>query len=175
MKSPIGICALLLCGALSSSCSLFSNSSSVNANTDQKSSTSQGTVYQANAITMNIKGSPQLNLYHDRSHPVYLCIYQLKDPNWFNQLAIENGGIENLMGCSRLDPSVAFAKRVVVQPGQELVEKGDKAEGARYLGIVAGYYTLRKESVVRLYDISKSRLNFALELGPREIQNIKVK
>ncbi len=124
---------------------------------------------------MNIKGSPQLNLYHDRSHPVYLCIYQLKDPNWFNQLAIENGGIESLMGCSRLDPSVAFAKRVVVQPGQELIEKGDKAEGARYLGIVAGYYTLRKESVVRLYGISKSRLSFALELGPREIQNIRVK
>jgi len=175
MKLPIKICALLLCGALSSSCSLFGSSSSGNANTEQKSGTSQGAVYQANAITMNIKGSPQLNLYHDRSHPVYVCIYQLKDPNWFNQLAIENGGIENLMGCSRLDPSVAFAKRVVVQPGQELVEKGDKAEGARYLGIVAGYYTLRKESVVRLYDISKSRLNFALELGPREIQNIKVK
>jgi len=175
MKLPIKICALLVCGALSSSCSLFSSSSSVNANSEQKSTTSQGAVYQANAITMNIKGSPQLNLYHDRSHPVYVCIYQLKDPNWFNQLAIENGGIENLMGCSRLDPSVAFAKRVVVQPGQELVEKGDKAEGARYLGIVAGYYTLRKESVVRLYDISKSRLNFALELGPREIQNIKVK
>jgi type VI secretion system VasD/TssJ family lipoprotein len=170
MKSSVKLCALFLFGALSCSCSLFGGSSSVNVKSEQK-----GVVYQANAITMNIKGNPQLNLYHDRSHPVYLCIYQLKEPNWFNQSAAENGGIENLMSCGRLDPSVAFAKRLVVQPGQELVESGDKAEGARYLGIVAGYYTLRKESVVRLYDIPKSRFSFTLELGPREIQNIKVK
>lgn len=162
MKSPMTIMALLLCVMLICSCSLFSRNG-------KKGS------YKADAITMSIKGDPYLNLYQDRSHPVYLCIYQLKEPNWFIQSVAEDGGIANLMTCGRLDPSVAFARRLVVQPGQALVENGDMAEGTRYLGIVAGYYDLRKENVVRLCEIGKSHFSMSLELGPREIQNIKVK
>lgn len=168
MKPFIKIGLLFLCAVLSCSCSLFGSSSSAGA-------PSGGVPFKANAMSASIKGDPQLNLYQNRPHPVYLCIYQLKDPNGFNQLAGEKDGIEKLMECSRFDGSVAYAKRLVVQPGQELTEKGDRAEGARFLGVVAGYYDLQKEHVIRLNPISKSKFTMALELGPRQIQNIKVK
>jgi hypothetical protein len=44
-------------------------------------------------------------------------------------------------------------KRFVVQPGQELSETLDRAEGAKYVGLVAGYYSVKKEHVLRLYPV----------------------
>lgn len=168
MKSCIKGNILFLCALMCCSCSLFGRSSPAG-------SPSGGVSFKENAITGTIKGDPQLNLYQNRPHPVYLCIYQLKDPNGFNQLAGEKNGIEKLMECGRFDGSVAYSKRLVVQPGQEMVENEDRAEGARFLGVVAGYFDLRKEHVVRLNPISKSKLRMTLDLGPREIQNIKVR
>ena len=79
-----------------------------------------------------------------------------------------------LSECNRFDGSVAYAKRYVVQPGQLLNDQQDHAEGARFLGMVAGYYHMRKESAVRLFPISKT-LNVLIELGPRGIQGIREK
>jgi type VI secretion system VasD/TssJ family lipoprotein len=169
MKSSVRIGALLLCGALCCSCTLFGGSSADLVNGPK------AVAFRPNAITLDIKSDPYLNLYQEGAHPVYLCIYQLKEPNWFIQSVAENDGIENLMSCGRLDQSVALAKRVVVQPGRNLVESADRAEGARYLGLVAGYYDLRKETSVRLYEMKKKRFAMSLELGPKEIQQIKVK
>jgi type VI secretion system VasD/TssJ family lipoprotein len=169
MKSSVGIGALLFIGALCCSCTWFGGSPVDLVNG------SKASAYRPNAITLDIKSDPHLNLYQERAHPVYLCIYQLKEPNWFIQSVAENGGIENLMSCGRLDQSVALAKRVVVQPGRNLVETGDRAEGARYLGLVAGYYDLRKETSARLYEMKKSRFGMTMELGSREIQQVKVK
>jgi len=168
MKSCIRVKILFLCAIFCCSCSLFGRSSPVGSPTG-------GVAFKENAITGTIKGDPQLNLYQNRPHPVYLCIYQLKDPNGFNQLAGERDGIEKLMECGRFDGTVAFSKRIVVQPGQEMTESEDRAEGARFLGVVAGYFDLRREQVVRLNPISSSKIKLTLDLGPREIKNIKVK
>src|SRR5664279_285123 len=78
--------------------------------------------YEKEAMTIIIKGDQQLNLYQGLAHSLYLCTYQLKDPNAFNQLADEKDGVEKLMECSRFDASVAYTKRLVVQPGQSYTD-----------------------------------------------------
>jgi len=131
--------------------------------------------WREKAIDLSIKGDPQLNLYQNSSHAIYLCTCQLKDPNAFNQLIDERGGMEKLLSeCNRFDGSVAYTKRYVVQPGQLLNDKQDHAEGARYMGIVAGYYNMKKENVVRLFPLSKA-LSMSIEMGPRGIQGIREK
>jgi type VI secretion system VasD/TssJ family lipoprotein len=143
--------------------------------------------YQKEAITITLKADPQLNLYQGSPHTLVLCTYQLKDPNAFNQLVDEREGLPKLLECGRFDGSVAYAKRLVVQPGQEAKEYLDRAEGAKYLSVVAGYYNLQKATVVRLYQIpvdtlsskprdSKPRdLNIDLYLGPQAILETKGK
>lgn len=131
--------------------------------------------WREKSVELSIKGDPLLNLYQNSAHALYLCTCQLKDPNAFNQLVDERGGMERLLSeCNRFDGSVAYTKRYVVQPGQTLTDKQDHAEGARFLGIVAGYYSMRKDHVVRLFPISKT-LNMTIELGPRGIQSIREK
>ena len=43
--------------------------------------------YEKDAIKINLKADPQLNLSAGKPHTLMACVYQLNDPNSFNQLA----------------------------------------------------------------------------------------
>ena len=132
--------------------------------------------YERNAVQLHLVSDPNLNLFGGIPHTVVLCVYQLRDPNAFNQAMDEKEGLVKLLECNRFDPSVTYVKKVVVQPRQELTEPLDRAEGTRYVGVVAGYSQLQKERVTRFYAIPFSvfgnpkPLDIDLYLGPQEIQ-----
>ena len=161
MRTYVGALSMFICMALCCSCSTMGSGKTE--------------PWREKSVDLSIKGDPQLNLYQNSSHTLYLCTLQLKDPNAFNQLIDERGGMEKLLSeCTRFDGSVAYTKRYVVQPGQLVSDKQDHAEGARYMGIVAGYYSMKKENVVRLFPISKS-INMIIDLGARGILDIREK
>jgi len=173
MKSVIlmKLSLVLLCLC---SCSVFSGSK------DKGDADKPAIPYEKESIILNINSDPQLNLYQGQPHSLALCIYQLKDPNAFNQLSEERNGLPRLMQCERFDPSVLSSKRIFVHPARHVKEVRDRAEGARYLGIVAGYYTLEKSRVVRFYPIPRpgffggsKELVINLDLGQRQIQDVK--
>jgi type VI secretion system VasD/TssJ family lipoprotein len=137
--------------------------------------------YERNAIQLHLTSDHRLNLYQKRAHSLVLCVYHLKDLNGFNQLADEKDGLPKLLECSRFDSSATYSKRLVIQPNQEVKESLDRTEGARYVGIIAGYYSLQKEHSVRSFQIPVSlfnnpkKMNIDLYLGPQEIQEAKKK
>jgi predicted component of type VI protein secretion system len=47
----------------------------------------------------------------------------------------------------------AASKRMIIQPGQDINMTLDRAEGARYVAIVAGYYILEKDRMVKMVDV----------------------
>jgi len=137
------------------------------------------TVPSKETLSILIKGDKELNRFERNSHALFLCIYQLKDPNGFNQLAQEKDGVLKLLECSRFDASVANAKQYVLQPGQELNDLRERAEGARYLGLATGYYGSGKEKVTELsrllqVETDHSGAGVTIELGPYEISRVKV-
>lgn len=109
--------------------------------------------YEKDAVEIRVKADPKLNLDDGVPHTLAVCIYQLRDPNTFNQLSDDTEGIYKLLGCNLFDGSVATAKRIIVHPGQDTTLKLDRAEGAKYVAVAAGYYDLRKKRMIRLYDI----------------------
>lgn len=136
--------------------------------------------YARNAIQIYLKSSPDLNKYDNRSHTLLLCVYQLSDPNTFNQKIDEDEGISELLECSRFDASVTNTKRLIINPGQEISENLDRYEGTKYVGIVAGYYKAQKEKMTRFFQIRKNfitgkpkKLKIGLFLGAQDIQVIK--
>ncbi|MFH1147861.1 MAG: type VI secretion system lipoprotein TssJ [Pseudomonadota bacterium] len=140
--------------------------------------------FEENAIRLHLKGDPQLNLYQKKPHALVICVYQLRDPNAFGQVADEKEGIQRLMECTRFDPGVVCTKRIVIQPGQEIEESIDRAEGTRYVGIVAGYFGYEQKNVMRLMSIpaetslilrrkSAAPLDIKLYLGPTEMRDLK--
>ncbi|MCX8117627.1 MAG: type VI secretion system lipoprotein TssJ [Desulfobacterota bacterium] len=129
--------------------------------------------YEPNAIRLNLKSDAQLNLFQGRAHTLVLCVYLLSDPNELNQLVDERGGLEKLCECTKFHPSVTFAKRFIIHPNREYKETLDRAAGAKYVALVAGYFKLQKENVVKLYSIpiveEKKKGNIYQKPGPLSI------
>ncbi|MBC2713132.1 MAG: type VI secretion system lipoprotein TssJ [Desulfosarcina sp.] len=144
--------------------------------------------YEKEAIRLHIKADNKLNLDEGEAHTLLLCAYQLSDPNTFNQLSNDQDGLYTLLECSLFGDGAATSKRMIIQPGQDINITLDRAEGARYVAIVAGYYILEKDRMVKMVDIpeyvekkgfikkTKTRrpapLNIDLILGPQQITTI---
>ena len=134
--------------------------------------------FRKEGLTLQIQADPQLNRYQRNAHTLFLCLYQLKDPNGFVQLAQERDGLQKLLECGRFDDSVANARQYVIQPGQRLTEMRDRSEGSRYLGVATGYFGSGKEKVTDLANLSAGgdgAATISIELGPHEITSVKVK
>lgn len=112
--------------------------------------------YREEAINLYVKSDAQLNLYEGTPHALMICVYQFRDPNAVNQLIDERDGISKLLECDRFDPSVTNARRIVVNPGRELRKTLDRAEGTKYISIVAGYYSMGKDNVFRMVPVPVS-------------------
>lgn len=146
--------------------------------------------FQPGGIVMALKADRSLNLYDDKPHTVVLCVYQLSDPSKFNDLLKTSQGVIGLLPCERFDPSVASTQKLIVYPGEERTLKLDRAEKARFVGVVAGYYEISPPQVARLFPIDWEErtegwvplfkdtyrepvpLVVNLLLGPREIQEV---
>lgn len=149
--------------------------------------------YVEDAIQIHFKADDQLHLFGDLPHALHVCIYQLRDPNLFNRLTEQKDTFSELLGenCGLSDSSVATSKPLTLLPGADETIMMDRGEGAKYVGIVAGYHSLDKKAAVRLLDIPvvvakkssgcfKSSLvskldtmNIEVTLGPSEIENVK--
>lgn len=131
-------------------------------------------------IRLQVRADPQLNRYDKASHALLLCLYQLKEPDGFRQLAQDKDGVPKLLECGRFDASVVNAKVIVVQPGQNLSHSCDKGEGTRYVGLATGYYTHGKKKVTELIALPGRPADaplpgqLHLELGPQEISHARV-
>lgn len=142
--------------------------------------------YEKDAVRLAFQADPNLNLYNNISHTLQLCIYQLKDPNGFNQRTQSEDGLYSLLACTLFDASVTNFRSVIVRPGETISFMMDRAEGAKYIGIAAGYADIDKDRITRLIEIpviivkedSGSRqqiakpdiVNLNLRLGPFQIE-----
>jgi len=144
--------------------------------------------YEKDAIELHLKVDKQLNYKDKKAHALVICVYQLMSPNAFDQLAGSRDGLYNLLACSVFDPSsVAVSKQIVVNPGKDVNIKLDRAEGAMYVALVAGYYSVEKEKITRIYQIPEvtersgflwlnkttrpGKLDIGLILAPRQLQD----
>ena len=110
--------------------------------------------YEKDAIEFHLKADKQLNYKDKKAHSLVICVYQLISPNAFNQLSGSRNGLSSLLECSVFDPAgVAVSKQIFVSPGKDMDIKLDRAEGAKYVALVAGYYTIDKDKITRLYQI----------------------
>jgi type VI secretion system VasD/TssJ family lipoprotein len=110
--------------------------------------------YEKDAIELHFTADKQLNFKDKKAHALVICVYQLMNPNAFEQLSGSRDGLYRLLECSVFDPaSVAVSKQVVVNPGKNVNMKIDRADGARYVALVAGYYGIEKAKITRLYKI----------------------
>ena len=142
-----------------------------------------------NGVSMRIKAGPRLNEYEGKTHTVSLCVYQLSNANVFQNLAKQHDGVITLLNCKSFDNSVASFNRVIMEPGKTVDLVLDRAEGAQFVGLAAGYFELKPDKAVRMVEIPldvvekgvfttdtykrPSPLNLDVLLGPQYIENVE--
>ncbi len=146
--------------------------------------------YENKIIKLTLQADPLLNLYKNMAHTLQLCVYQLKDPNGFNQLTETDEGRYQLLEGNMSDAGIANFMCLIMSPGQNIPFTMDLAEGTKCIGIVAGYVTLQKDYITKLITLpdvlveessglnqkmvsSPQIINLKVRLGPQQIEDIK--
>lgn len=110
--------------------------------------------YVKDAILLNISAAVDLNYYNDQSHPILLAIFELSDPSEFKQILANKDKIAVLLESSSNLVGVVSQLKITLHPGHNKTVLIDKVEKARYLGIIAGFFSLENhDNYVRLYEI----------------------
>ncbi|GFO66905.1 hypothetical protein GMLC_04840 [Geomonas limicola] len=123
--------------------------------------------FEQGAIDLNLDSTSQLNLFQKNPHSLLVCLYLLKDPTAFNQVVGEQDGLVKLLQCTPFDQTVTYSRRLVLQPSQSLHEQLDRSDGARFVGVVAGYYNLHRETSVRSFAIPLTEMEQGSQLVQR--------
>lgn len=113
--------------------------------------------FKKDGIRIDVKAAPDLNTYNDQAHTLVVVVFQLEDPNKFNQILQDKDGVGKLFDPASLEGSALGRKQLVVQPGDETKVYLDRAKGARYLGLVAGYYKNDSKNSGRLLPLKLIR------------------
>ncbi len=109
--------------------------------------------FEDRAIHIHLESPSDLNAISGRPHSVALGVFQLNDPNTFLGLAETKEGALQLLNTGRIDDTIAQFTRIIIQPGEEKVATLARAQSARYIAIVSGYYGLNIELDVKVFDI----------------------
>jgi type VI secretion system VasD/TssJ family lipoprotein len=142
--------------------------------------------YEPAGIRLTYTADRMLNSVEGRAHTVLLTVYQLTDPNAFQKLARYEEGIRRLLEGQQTDPTFTALKKIFVEPGESKTVALDRTESTKWLGLVAGYYSLDPAKVSRVFEIpytvqtegfiSRTRvakvppLHVDLVLGPESLQ-----
>ncbi|GEM_PF-261169 len=142
----------------------------------------------ASAIRIDVNADQNLNLYEGKRHTLLLAVCQTADPNAFlSQLSNQASIASLLVSGQTLAAGFLSANRFVVSPGQHELLTMDRAKGAQYVGVVAGYYRLDPNGAARLFVVPVSLrtsgfffktvtagidpLQVDLDLGPTQIRS----
>lgn len=94
---------------------------------------------EPDGLRCRLEASPNLNREKDTALGLTLCLYQLKEYAVFSNKSSSTEGLDELLQCRPEAAQAQGARLFQLQPGAQLDVTMDRAEHARYLGVVAGY------------------------------------
>jgi len=110
-------------------------------------------VFEERAISLEIDAPADLNTLNGRPHALAIGFYQLNDPKTFEGLKETPEGAEQLLAMGRIDETVAYFRRITVQPGEHRTVVINRAKTAQHVGLIVGYYNINPKNDVGLFEV----------------------
>ena len=127
-------------------------------------------------IVLKFAAAKDLNLDRGQPSSLSICVYQLSDARVFEQLrnqgrmglealaacdqagggemCQDREGLAALAACQKFGDTVLAFNRYFLEPGQKPEPQFlDRREGAKFVGLAAGYYNLESSRCVRLFPV----------------------
>ncbi len=135
---------------------LFGCSSSGIKSTTEKKDEAKAKVtwpYAKEGILLELASDIDLNFYSNQSHTVALGIWQFDDEKVFIKLLTDKAELIKALATGNLPKGVLQLDRYVIQPDTRVLLKLDRAQGSKYVGILAGYYLFTPSGAARYFRI----------------------
>jgi type VI secretion system VasD/TssJ family lipoprotein len=113
-------------------------------------------VYEVRAINMAIRAASDVNSVSGRPHSIAVGIFQMSDPTTFNSLAVDQPGPEGaleLLKKGKVDDSIVNFQLISMRPGEQKKISISRAQTAKYIGVIAGYFKLNPKTDVKIFKI----------------------
>lgn len=108
------------------------------------------------AVKLVFHADPKLNFYENQPHSVAVSIFQLDEPNAFQQIINTPSNRHLLLSLSATLPPSLASKRFYMMPGETQVLTFDRAERAKWIAVVAGYFDPEENKSALLQEISSA-------------------
>lgn len=110
-------------------------------------------VYEVRAINLVMRATSDVNTVSGRPHSIAVGVFQMSDPNTFNGLSVTREGAVELLQKRKIDDTVVDFQLVNLRPGELKKLSINRAETAKFIGIVVGYYQLNPKTDVKIFPI----------------------
>lgn len=108
-------------------------------------------VYEEQAIKIKIIASSDLNSVSGRPHSLVIGVFQLSDPNTFHGLSVTREGSVQLLDNGLVDDTIVGHQKIIVRPGEQKIVRLARYLQAKYIGLIAGYFSLNPKLDVKIF------------------------
>ncbi|MFT5002326.1 MAG: putative component of type VI protein secretion system [Flavobacteriales bacterium] len=109
--------------------------------------------FDPEAIVFKFSAPQQLNMHMGKPHSLFLKVYQLSDLKIFKGIAETPAGIRDLLSTEEIDTSIISTHELTVSPNTADTLVIDRFKETRFIAIVAGYYQMKPEDSVRIFEV----------------------
>lgn len=185
---------LLVLLTLFFSCTLTTSCSSINSamggNSEKDALANIVWSYGPNALQLSLDSDAALNTYDGEAHSVVLAVVQSAEPAPFYSQLQTPDTLAKLLQTGQPTPGLLQVTRYAVEPGHQTMVQLDRAQGAKYAGVIVAYYgvplartaklfnlpvTVEKKGIIASYYSAKpAAANIQVKLGAESLINTEI-
>jgi type VI secretion system VasD/TssJ family lipoprotein len=109
--------------------------------------------FAKDGLMIEVAAEPNLNQYRNEAHTLLLGVYQMEDSAAFYKMIADPAALAQSLGGGKGNDAFVQFTRYVVVPGQHSILILDRAQKAKFIGVVAGYYQMSGPTSARLFEV----------------------
>ncbi|WP_432240480.1 type VI secretion system lipoprotein TssJ [Herbaspirillum robiniae] len=109
--------------------------------------------FAKDGVMLEVAAEPNLNRYGNEPHTLLVGVYQMEDSAAFYKMIADPAALSRSLAVNKGNEGFVQFTRYVVEPGQHSILVLDRAQKAKFIGVVAGYYQMSGPTSARLFEI----------------------
>ena len=109
--------------------------------------------YEVRAINLLVRAAADVNSVSGRPHSIAVGVFQMNDPSTFAGLSVTREGAVELLQKRKIDESIVDFQLLTIRPGERKNVSIARAETAKYIGVISGYFRLNPKTDVKIFSI----------------------